>query len=78
MKVTPPVSYGFTVASGGPVDVGDVIEVDDETGAQLVAQGWSVPTAKQAKAAEKAAAESEAVPDTVPEADAEADPKENA
>lgn len=76
MKVTPPVSYGFTVASGGPVDVGDVIEVDDETGAQLVEQGWSVPTAKQAKAAEKAA-ESEAVPE--PEAPAEADTKkENA
>ena len=57
MKVTPPVSYGFTVASGGPVAVGEVIEVDDETGAQLLAQGWSEPTKAAAK---KAAAKSEA------------------
>lgn len=73
MKVTPPVSYGFTVASGGPVLLGEVIEVDDETGAQLLAQGWSEPTKAAAK---KAAAKSEAVPDTEP--DPQADPKENA
>ncbi len=72
MKVTPPVSYGFTVASGGPVAVGEVIEVDDETGAQLLAQGWSEPTKAAAK---KAAAKSEA---ETPEPDPQADPKENA
>lgn len=72
MQVTPPVSYGFTVATGGPVAVGEVIEVDDETGAQLLAQGWSVPTKAAAK---KAAAKSEA---ETPEPDPQADPKENA
>lgn len=63
MKVTPPVSYGFTVALAGPADVGEVYEVDDETGAQLVAQGWSEPAAK------KAEAKSEANPAPDPQAD---------
>lgn len=64
MKVTPPVSYGFTVALGGPAEPGEFYEVDDETGAQLLAQGWSEPTPKkQAKT-------------PAPEAPAEADTKE--
>lgn len=57
MKVIAPDSFGFTVATGGPVDKGDEIEVDDETGAQLVAQGWKVAAAKKAApAAHKKAA----------------------
>lgn len=47
MKVTPPASYGFTVALGGPAEPGEFYEVDDATGAQLVAQGWKVPAAKK-------------------------------
>lgn len=64
MKVSPPVAYGFTVALGGPAEPGEVYEVDDELGAQLVAQGWSEPAPKkQAKT-------------PAPEAPAKADTKE--
>lgn len=42
MKVVAPKDLSTCAAAGnGPVAKGDVLEVDDTLGAQLVAQGWN-------------------------------------
>lgn len=51
MKVTAPERV-FLVALGDWVE--GVIDVPDDLGAQLVAQGWKQPAAKAAKTAAKA------------------------
>jgi hypothetical protein len=49
VKVIAPEDFAHVVAAGGAVARGDVIDVDDETGAQLVARGWKHSQAKPAK-----------------------------
>lgn len=41
MKVTAPQAFSHVTPLGRPVEAGEEVEVDDELGAQLVAQGWT-------------------------------------
>lgn len=41
MRVRSPQDYSHVAPLGCPVEKGEVVEVDDELGVQLVAQGWS-------------------------------------
>lgn len=41
MKVASPADYSHVAPLGRPVAAGEVVEVDDELGAQLLEQGWT-------------------------------------
>ncbi len=55
MKVVSPEGFSHVAPLGRPVEKGEVVDVDDVLGAQLVAQGWKA--AKAAGSAPKAQAE---------------------
>jgi hypothetical protein len=40
MKVTSPADFSFVTPLARPVEKDETVEVDDELGAQLLAQGW--------------------------------------
>lgn len=46
MKVASPEDFSHVAPLGRPVEKGEVVDVDDVLGAQLVAQGWKADTAK--------------------------------
>lgn len=52
MKVVSPANFSHVTPLGRPVEKGEEIEVDDELGEQLCAQGWSAKS-KTAKPAGK-------------------------
>lgn len=47
MKVTSPATFSYVTPLGRGVERGDEIEVPDQLGNQLVAQGWKARTASK-------------------------------
>ena len=62
MKVVSPGDFSHVTPLDRPVEKNEVVDVDDELGAQLLAQGWKAAPVKGAKGADK----SEPAPEVAP------------